>query len=74
MYYTHNHVWPHTHMCMSILHSTALNMRAQHLGREGGREGGKGEERRGEGGREEGGEGGTGVGREREEGGEGGRG
>ena len=60
MYYTHNHVWPHTHMCMSILHSTALNMRAQHLGREGGREGG----RKGEGtekGREGGREGGRGA-------------
>ena len=47
-------------MCMSILHSTAPNMRAQHLGREGGKEGatGRGRKRRREGGREEGREGG----------------
>ena len=57
MYYTHNHVWPHTHMCMSILHSTALNMSTApgEGGREGGREGGK--EGRREGGKEGGREG-----------------
>ena len=56
----------HTHMCMSILHSTALNMRAQHLGREGGREGGRGKGKGGgrEGERKERGEGGREGGRE----------
>ena len=47
---------------MSILHSTALNMRAQYLGREGGRNRGREGER--EGGREGGGEGGREGGKE----------